>query len=45
MVDSGSENEDKPKEPEPPQPGKKIFLAHCNSFEGQTLFKELWNKD
>ena len=45
MADSGSENEEKPKEPEPPQPGKKIFLSHCNSFEGQALFKELWNKD
>ncbi len=37
--------EDKPKEPEPPAPGKKIFLSHCNSYEGQTLFKELWNKN
>ena len=45
MADSGSENEDKPKEPEPPQPGKKIFLSHCNSYEGQAMFKELWNKD
>lgn len=45
MADSGSEAEDKPKEPEPPQPGKKIFLSHCNSYEGQALFKELWNKD
>jgi hypothetical protein len=45
MADSGSENEEKPKEPEPPQPGKKIFLSHCNSYEGQSMFKELWNKD
>ena len=33
------------KEPEPPQPGKKIFLSHCNSYEGQALFKALWNRD
>ena len=45
MSASGSENGDKPKEPEPPQPGKKIFLSHCNSYEGQSMFKELWNKD
>ena len=44
MSDTGSEGE-KPKEPEPPQPGKKIFLSHCNSYEGRALFKELWNKD
>ncbi len=45
MVESGSEEGEKPKEPEPPQPGKKIFLSHCNSYEGRALFKELWNKD
>jgi nucleoside-diphosphate-sugar epimerase len=45
MSDAGSEAEDKPKEPEPPQPGKKIFLSHCNSYEGLALFKALWNKD
>jgi len=45
MADSGSEQEDKPKEPEPPQQGKKIFLSHCNSYEGQALFKALWNRD
>ena len=33
------------KEPEPPQEGKKIFLSHCNTYEGRALFKELWNKD
>ena len=33
------------KEPDPPQPGKKIFLSHCNSYEGRAMFKELWNKD
>ena len=44
MASENSEDE-KPKEPEPPAPGKKIFLSHCNSYEGQTLFKELWNKD
>ena len=45
MAESGSENEEVVKEPEPPQPGKKIFLSHCNSYEGQAMFKELWNKD
>ena len=44
MSDDGSEVE-KPKEPEPPAQGKNIFLSHCNSYEGQALFKELWNKD
>ena len=29
----------------PPPDGKKIFLSHCNSFEGRAMFKELWNKD
>ena len=43
MSDQDSQ-EEKPKEPEPPQPGKKIFLSHCNSYEGLTLFKELCNK-
>ena len=37
--------EEKPKEPVPPAPGKKIFLSHCNSYEGRALFKELWNQD
>jgi hypothetical protein len=37
--------EEKPKEIPPPPEGKKIFLSHCNSYEGLTLFKELWNKD
>ena len=45
MAESGSENEEIKKEPEPPQPGKKIFLSHCNSYEGQSLFKALWNRD
>ena len=43
--DYGSENEEKPKEVEPPPAGKKIFLSHCNSYEGQALFKALWNRD
>ena len=33
------------KPPTPPPDGKKIFLSHCNSFEGRAMFKELWNKD
>jgi len=37
--------EEKPKEPEPPLPGKKIFLSHSNTYEGMALFKELWNRD
>ena len=41
---SGSNNGDA-KEPVPPPQGKKIFLSHCNSYEGRALFKELWNKD
>jgi len=44
MSDDGSEQEPI-KEPEPPAQGKKIFLSHCNSYEGRALFKELWNKD
>ena len=42
---SDSEENEKPKEPVPPPMGKKIFLSHCNSYEGQAMFKELWNKD
>ena len=44
MSDDGSDD-GKPKEIPPPPAGKKIFLSHCNSYEGQALFKELWNKD
>ena len=44
MSDDGSEQEPV-KEPTPPPVGKKIFLAHCNSYEGKALFKELWNRD
>jgi len=44
MSEDGSENE-KPKEPEPEADGKRIFLAHANTYEGQAMFKELWNKD
>lgn len=33
------------KEPVKEQPGKRIFLAHSNSYEGMALFKELWNRD
>ena len=43
-----SSNDDesvKPKEPEPEQPGKRIFLSHANSYEGMALFKELYNRD
>jgi len=42
---SDSEQEERPKSPVPPKPGKKIFLSHCNSYEGQALFKALWNRD
>ena len=44
MSEEGSEQE-QVKEPTPPPQGKKIFLSHCNSFEGRATFKELWNKD
>lgn len=46
MVDSqdGSDKEEV-KEPVKPEDGKKIFLSHCNSYEGQALFKALWNED
>ena len=44
MSEEGSEV-DAPKLPDDPEPGKKIFLSHCNSYEGRALFKELWNKD
>lgn len=44
MSDDGSE---KPivKEPPPEEPGKRIFLSHANSYEGQALFKTLWNRE
>lgn len=43
---SDSENDEEIiKEPEPEQPGKKFFLSHCNSYEGQAMFKQLWNRD
>jgi hypothetical protein len=45
MAEEYDSEQEKPKEPEPPQAGKKIFLSHCNSYEGQALFKALWNKD
>ena len=44
MSEENSEQE-QVKEPTPPPQGKKIFLSHCNSFEGRAMFKELWNKD
>jgi hypothetical protein len=44
MSDEGSDVEI-PKEPTPPPQGKKFFLAHCNSYEGLSLFKEMWNKN
>ena len=42
-----SDDEEQPviKVPPKEQPGKKIFLAHSNSYEGMALFKELWNRD
>ena len=43
MSETHSSQDGKEKEPEPPAPGKKIFLSHCNSYEGRALFKELWN--
>ena len=36
--------DNQPKVEEPPPDGKRIFLSHCNSYEGQALFKALWNK-
>ena len=44
MSDEGSDVE-KPKEPEPEADGKRIFLSHSNTYEGQAMFKELDNKD
>ena len=44
MSEDGSDVE-KPKEPEPEAEGKRIFLSHANTYEGQALFKELWNRD
>jgi hypothetical protein len=31
------------KEPPKEEPGKRIFLSHCNTQEGRALFRELWN--
>ena len=45
MSASGSSQGDKPKEPEPEPDGKRIFLSHANTYEGQVMFQELWNKD
>ena len=45
MADDYGSEQEAPKESEPELPGKKIFLSHCNSYEGKALFKELWNKD
>ena len=45
MSDNGSDEAEPVKEVKPPPQGKKIFLSHCNSFEGRATFKELWNKD
>jgi len=43
---SSEEGSEKPqKEPEPEQPGKRIFLSHSNSYEGMALFKELYNRE
>jgi hypothetical protein len=39
------DEDEQPKAPEPEPPGKRIFLSHCNSYEGKTLFKELWNRE
>ena len=44
MSEYGSE-EEVIKEPPPEQPGKKFFLAHANSYEGQAMFKTLYNRD
>ena len=45
MSSQGSQEGEEVKLPDDPEPGKKIFLSHCNSYEGRALFKELWNKD
>jgi hypothetical protein len=44
MADDYGE-EEQPKAPAPEPDGKRIFLSHCNSYEGQALFKEMWNKE
>lgn len=33
------------KEPPREEPGKKFFLAHSNTYEGLSLFKELYNRE
>ena len=43
MADDYGEEEERQKVPDPEPSGKRIFLSHCNSYEGQALFKELWN--
>ncbi len=42
-----SDDEEQPviKEPPKEEPGKRIFLSHSNTFEGMSLFKELYNRD
>lgn len=45
MSENGSEDGEPVKVIVPPPQGKKIFLSHCNTFEGRALFKELWNKE
>lgn len=41
---SENSGEEKPKEPEPEQPGKKFFISHINSYTGRCLNEELKNK-
>lgn len=43
MSENGEEQEVK-KLPDP-IPGKRIFLSHCNSYEGRAIFEALWNKE
>ena len=45
MSQNSDDDADVPKLPDDPNPGKKIFLSHCNSYEGRALFKELWNRE
>ena len=38
MSASGSSDGGKQKEPEPEPDGKRIFLSHANTYEGQVMF-------